>query len=70
MYVSNRIASGSTNDSLAYLATKAAGKVVEENAEAGSTAHLAGGSSDPSAHVGLSVDALLVLTGSMASANR
>jgi hypothetical protein len=62
MYVSNRIASGSTNDSLAYLATKAAGKAVEENAEAGSTAHLAGGSSDPSAHVGLSVDALLVLS--------
>ncbi|MCR6501818.1 hypothetical protein MUO32_22535 [Shinella sp. CPCC 101442] len=62
MYVSNRIASSSTNDSLAYLATKAAGKAVEENAEAASTAHLAGGSYDPSAHVGLSVDALLVLS--------
>ncbi len=62
MYVSNRISSGSTNDSLAYLATKAAGKAVEENAEAASSAHLAGGSYDPSAHVGLSVDALLVLS--------
>lgn len=62
MYVSNRISSSSTNDSLAYLANKAAGKSVEENAEAASTAHLAGGSYDPSAHVGLSVDALLVLS--------
>ena len=62
MYVSNRIASGSTGDSLAYLATKAAGNAVEENAEAASTAQLAGGSYDPSAHVGLSVDALLVLS--------
>jgi hypothetical protein len=62
MYVSNRIASGSTSDGLAYLATKAAGKVAEENTEAGSTAHLAGGSFDPSAHVGLSVEALLVLS--------
>ena len=62
MHVSNRIASSSTSDSLAYLATKAAGKVAEESAEAGSTAHLAGGSYDPSAHVGLSVDALLVLS--------
>ncbi|MGD9480980.1 biotin biosynthesis protein BioC [Shinella sp. G-2] len=62
MNVSNRIASGSTSDSLAYLATKAAGKGAEENAEAVSTAHLAGGSSDPSLHVGLSVDALLVLS--------
>ncbi|WPE20092.1 hypothetical protein [Shinella zoogloeoides] len=49
MYVSNRIASGSTGDSLAYLATKAAGNAVEENAEAASTAQLAGGSYDPSA---------------------
>ena len=62
MYVSNRIASSSTSDSLAYLATRAAGKAAEENAEAGSTAQLAGGSSDPSAHVGLTVDALLVLS--------
>jgi hypothetical protein len=62
MYVSNRIASSSTSDSLAYLATKAAGKAVEENADAASGAHLAGGSYDPSAHVGLSVDALLVLS--------
>jgi hypothetical protein len=62
MYVSNRVTSGSTSDSLAYLASKAAGKAVEENAEAGSTAHLAGGSYDPSAHVGLTVDALLVLS--------
>jgi hypothetical protein len=62
MYVSNRIASSSTNDSLAYLATKAAGKAIEDAAETGSTAHLAGGSSDPSAHVGLTVDALLVLS--------
>ena len=62
MYVSNRIASGSTSDSLAYLATKAAGSVAEESAEAASTAHLAGGSHDPSAHVSLSVDALLVLS--------
>lgn len=62
MYVSNRIASGSTSDSLAYLATRAAGSAAEENAEAGSTAHLAGGSYDPSAHVSLSVDALLVLS--------
>lgn len=62
MHVSNRISSSSTSDSLAYLATKAAGKAAEENAEAVSTAHLAGGSYDPSAHVGLSVDALLVLS--------
>lgn len=62
MYVSNRIASGSTSDSLAYLATKAAGSAVEENVEAASTAHLAGGSYDPSAQVSLSVDALLVLS--------
>ena len=62
MYVSNRIPSSSTSDSLAYLATKAAGKAVEESAEAASTAQLAGGSYDPSAHVGLSVDALLVLS--------
>lgn len=62
MYVSNRVTSGSTSDSLAYLATKAAGKAVEENTEAGSTAHLAGGSYDPSAHVALTVDALLVLS--------
>lgn len=62
MYVSNRVTSGSTSDSLAYLASKAAGKAVEENAEASSTAHLAGGSYDPSAHVGLTVDALLVLS--------
>ncbi|WP_337181382.1 hypothetical protein [Shinella sp.] len=62
MYVSNRIASGSTGDSLAYLATRAAGTAVDENAEAGSSAQLAGGSYDPSAHVGLSVDALLVLS--------
>jgi hypothetical protein len=62
MYVSNRVTSGSTSDSLAYLASKAAGKAVEENAEAGPTAHLAGGSYDPSAHVGLTVDALLVLS--------
>lgn len=62
MYVSNRVTSGSTSDSLAYLASKAAGKAVDENAEAGSTAHLAGGSYDPSAHVGLTVDALLVLS--------
>lgn len=62
MQVSNRIASSSTSDSLAYLATKAAGRAVEESAEAVSTASLAGGSYDPSAHVGLSVDALLVLS--------
>ena len=62
MYVSNRITSSSTNDSLAYLATKAAGKAAEENAENASSAHLAGGSYDPSAHVGLTVDALLVLS--------
>lgn len=62
MNVSSRIASGSTSDSLAYLATKAAGKGAEENAEVGSTAHLSGGSSDPSLHVALSVDALLVLS--------
>ncbi len=62
MYVSNMITSSSTSDSLAYLAGKAAGKAVEENAEAGSTAHLAGGSYDPSSHVGLTVDALLVLS--------
>ena len=62
MYVSNRIASSSTSDSLAYLATRAAGKAAEENAEAVSGAHLAGGSYDPSSHVGLSVDALLVLS--------
>lgn len=62
MQVSTRIISSSTSDSLAYLASKAAGKTVEENAEAGSTAHLSGGSYDPSAHVGLSVDALLVLS--------
>lgn len=62
MYVSNRIASSSTNDSLAYLATKAAGTAVEETVEAVSGANLAGGSSDPSLHVGLSVDALLVLS--------
>ncbi|WP_411036807.1 biotin biosynthesis protein BioC [Shinella sp. BYT-45] len=62
MYVSNRIASGSTSDNLAYLATRAAGNAAEEKAEAGSGAHLAGGSYDPSAHVGLSVDALLVLS--------
>lgn len=62
MYVSNRIASGSTNDSLAYLATKAAGKPVEEVAEPVASAQLAGGTTDPSSHVGLSVDALLVLS--------
>src|SRR5690606_11469835 len=62
MHVSNRIASSSTSDSLAYLATKAAGKAAEDNAETGSAAQLAGGSYDPSAHVGLSVDALLVLS--------
>lgn len=64
MYVSNRIASGSTSDSLAYLATKAAGNAAEESVEAVSTAHLAGGSYDPSAQVSLSVDALLVLSAS------
>lgn len=63
MYVSNRIASSSTSDSLAYLATRAAGKAVEEAADADTAAHLAGGSSDPSAHVSLSVEALLVLSG-------
>lgn len=62
MYVSNRIPSSSTSDSLAYLATKAAGKAAEESTEAVSGAQLAGGSYDPSAHVGLSVDALLVLS--------
>ncbi len=62
MHVSNRIASGSTSDSLAYLATRAAGSAVEESAEAVSGAHLAGGSHDPSAQVSLSVDALLVLS--------
>lgn len=62
MHVSTRIASSSTSDSLAYLATRAAGKVAEEGTETGSTAQLAGGSYDPSAHVGLSVDALLVLS--------
>ncbi len=34
MYVSNRIPSSSTSDSLAYLATKAAGKAAEESTEA------------------------------------
>lgn len=63
MYVSNRIASSSTSDSLAYLATKAAGAPVEEAADDGPAAQLAGGSYDPSAHVSLSVEALLVLSG-------
>ena len=54
MYVSNRIASSSTSDSLAYLATKAAGKAVEDNAEAGSTAHLAGGVNQAAGPVGIS----------------
>jgi hypothetical protein len=62
MYVSNRIASGSTHEGLAYLATKAAGKATEDAAEAVSSANLAGGTVDPSSHVGLSVDALLVLS--------
>ena len=62
MYVSNRISSSSTSDSLAYLATKAAGKSAEDVAETASNANLSGGSYDPSAHVGLSVDALLVLS--------
>ena len=63
MYVSNRIASSSTSDSLAYLAARAAGGALEETADAGSAAHLAGGSYDPSAQVSLSVEALLVLSG-------
>lgn len=63
MHVLNRIASSSTGDSLAYLATRAAGKAAEEPADAGSAAQLAGGSYDPSAQVSLSVDALLVLSG-------
>lgn len=62
MHVSNRIASSSTSDSLAHLASRAAGKAVEENAEAASAAQLSGGSYDPSSHVGLTVDALLVLS--------
>ncbi|MDP9590720.1 UNVERIFIED_ORG: hypothetical protein J2W19_003284 [Shinella zoogloeoides] len=62
MYVSNRIASGSTHEGLAYLATKAAGKAAEDATETASSANLAGGTTDPSSHVGLSVDALLVLS--------
>ncbi len=64
MYLSNRIASSSTGDSLAHLAERAAGKVVDEARETVSAAQLSGGSHDPSAHVSLSVDALLVLSAS------
>lgn len=63
MNVSNSIVSSSTSDSLAYLATRAAGKAVEVAAGSDSAAHLAGGSHDPSAQVSLSVEALLVLSG-------
>lgn len=63
MYVSDRIASNATGDSLAYLSNRATDKAGEKTAEAASTAHLAGGSHDPSAQVSLSVEALLVLSG-------
>ncbi|MCF3642122.1 biotin biosynthesis protein BioC [Rhizobium sp. TRM95111] len=62
MYISNRIAGTATGDSLANLAARAAASAAEEPAEATSTANLAGGSYDPSAHVSLSVEALLILS--------
>ena len=61
MYISNRLAGTATGDSLANLAARAASRATEAPAEAESNANLSGGSYDPSAHVSLSVDALLIL---------
>jgi hypothetical protein len=61
MYVSSQIASNLTSESLVNLAKRAGGKAAEET-ETASTANLSGGSYDPSVHIGLSVDALLVLS--------
>ncbi|QRM55372.1 hypothetical protein [Sinorhizobium sp. BG8] len=63
MQVSSRISNAHTGDSLAYLANRAVGTVTEEATETGSSAQLSGGTYDPSARVSLSVEALLVLSG-------
>ena len=70
MYISNRLAGTATGDSLANLAARAASRATEAPAEAESNANLSGGSYDPSAHVSLSVDALLILSGAKAEPSR
>ncbi|NVP58178.1 biotin biosynthesis protein BioC [Mycoplana rhizolycopersici] len=64
MQISNRIAGTATQDSLANLAARAAGKAGDETAEAGRQNPFKAGSHDPSEQVSLSVDALFVLTAS------
>lgn len=64
MQISNRIAGTATQDSLANLAARAAGKGGEEAVDAGRPNSFKAGSHDPSEQVTLSVDALFVLTAS------
>lgn len=63
MQISNKIAGSATSDSLANLAARAASKAREEAVDGGQPGFTAG-SYDPSDHVSLSVEALLVLSAS------
>lgn len=64
MQISNRIAGTATQDSLANLAARAAGRTSEETVEAPRPSAFTAGNHDPSDRVSLSVEALFVLSAS------
>lgn len=64
MQISNRLAGTATQDSLANLAARAAGRASEETVENSRPASFSAGSHDPSEAVSLSVEALFILSGS------
>ncbi|PTM95242.1 biotin biosynthesis protein BioC [Mycoplana dimorpha] len=64
MQISDNIAGRAASDSLAHLAARAAGRSREEAVEAPRPAGFSAGSYDPAEKVSLSVEALLVLSGS------
>ncbi|MDF1633902.1 biotin biosynthesis protein BioC [Mycoplana sp. MJR14] len=64
MQISNRIAGTATQDSLANLAARAAGRTSDETAEGQRSSAFTAGSHDPSDRVSLSVEALFVLSAS------
>ncbi|MDX3925454.1 MAG: hypothetical protein QHC90_06535 [Shinella sp.] len=67
MQVTSRIAGNHTGDHLLQLASRAAGKTAEEAAEPAEQKQGPGGFYDPASRISLSVDAVLVLSGSKAS---
>ncbi|MCV3737737.1 biotin biosynthesis protein BioC [Rhizobium sp. TRM96647] len=64
MQISNRIAGTATQDSLANLAARAAGRTSEDAVEATRPSAFTAGNHDPSDRVSLSVEALLILSAS------